>query len=86
MSRNNTQREGVIEQAKMDIMSLEMDNLYDHISKEQLKQVLDKYFKDVPSVEELPNGDDLFNLKLTTLDEYGNNTINVYEIYNGKIE
>ena len=48
-----------------------------------MKSVLDTYFKNVPT--ELPDGESLSNLELTTLDKYGTYQIKVSEIYNGSL-
>lgn len=80
-----TERASVIEQARTDVLGYQAENKGGYLEKAQLKSVLDTYFKDVPAVEELPDGDELMNLPLTTLDKYGINTIKVSEIYNGKI-
>ena len=85
-ARDETDKYNVIEQAKIEIFGLTLDNLDDSITKAQLKEVLDKYFDEVPSVEELPSGDELLNLKLTTKEAYGKDTIAINEIYTGVIK
>lgn len=84
-ARTNTERESIIEQAKIDVLAYQTDNQSGKIGKDQLKNVLDTYFKDVPTEEDLPDGEDLLNLELTTLDRFGTYTIKVFEIYNGDI-
>ena len=74
-------RASVIEQAKTDILAYQVENKGGNIDKEQLKSVLDSYFKEVPEVEELPDGEALLNQKFTTLEKYGTHQIAVSEIY-----
>lgn len=85
-ARDETDKYNVIEQAKIEILGLTLDNLEDSITKAQLKEVLDKYFDEVPLVEDLPSGDELLNLKLTTKEAYGKDTIAINEIYTGVIK
>ena len=68
----------------MDILDYQVQNQSRDIEKSQLKTILDTYFKDVPT--ELPEGDELLNLQLTTLDIYGTHTVKVAEIYNGNLK
>lgn len=84
-AKKNTEREGIIEQARTDVLGYQAENKGGNLEKSQLKSVLDTYFKDVPTVEALPDGDELLNLPLTTLEKYGTHTIKVSEIYNGKL-
>ncbi|MBR3163235.1 MAG: hypothetical protein IKF17_03965 [Clostridia bacterium] len=82
-AKNETGRASVIEQARTDILGYQADNRGGYLEKTQLKAVLDIYFKDVPT--ELPNGEELSNLELITLDKYGTHKIKVSEIYNGSV-
>ena len=82
-AKNISERESVIEQAKTDVLSYQVENKSGNLSKTQLKSVLEKYFKDVP--ENLPEGDELLKLQLTTLDKYGKHTIKVSDIFIGNI-
>lgn len=85
-AKEQTERASVIEQAKTDVLGYQAENKGGNIYKSQLKSVLDTYFKDVPTIEELPDGDDLLDLPLTTLDKYGTHIIKVSEIYSGSIK
>jgi len=84
-AKTNTERTTVIELAQTDVLGYQAENRSGNITKSQLKAVLDTYFKDVPTESELPDGDNLLNLELDTLDKYGKHTITVGEIYNGTI-
>ena len=84
-AKTRTERQSIIEQARTDILGYQVENKGGDLEKSQLKSVLDKYFNNVPTVEELPEGEELLNLELTTLDKYGTHAIKVSEIYNGNI-
>ena len=68
----------------MDVLNYQVENKDGDLEKSQLKTILDTYFKNVPT--ELPEGDELLNLQLTTLDIYGTHTVKVAEIYNGNLK
>ena len=82
-SKTNTERQSVVEQARMDVLGYQVENKSGEIKKSQLKNVLDKYFIEVPN--ELPDGDNLFKLELDTQDKYGNYKIKVSELFDGII-
>lgn len=82
-AKTRTERQNIVEQARTDVLGYQTENQGGDIDKSQLKSVLDTYFKDVPT--ELPDGDALKNLQLTTLDKYGTYQIKVSEIYAGNI-
>ena len=84
-AKTRTERQSIIEQARTDILGYQVENKGGDLEKSQLKSVLDKYFNNVPTVEELPDGEELLNLPLTTLEDYGTHTIKVSEIYDGNI-
>ncbi len=85
-AKTKAERQSVVEQARTDVLGYKVENKGVDLDKSQLKTVLDTYFKDVPTLEELPDGEDLLNLELTTLDKYGTYSIKVSEIYNGESE
>ncbi len=78
-AKEQTERTQIIEQAKLDILKKQTDNVSAELEKSEIKDVLDIYFKEVP---------DNFtsDTVLTTKEEYGNYEITVSEIYGGKIE
>ena len=84
-AKKRTERQSIVEQARTDVLGYQAENKGGDLEKSQLKSVLDTYFKDVPAVEELPDGQDLLNREFTTLDKYGTHQIKVSEIYNGNI-
>ena len=77
-----TDRAEIIEESKTEIAGYQTENLDNRISKSQLKEVLDKYFKEVPDIVEW--NEDLKGMKLNTKEEYGVYEIAVSEIYNGE--
>ncbi len=74
-----TEKANLIEQVQMDILEKQTENQDGSISKEDFKEILEKYFDNVP--EELP--DDLTGLELIAKEEYGGQTIEIAEIWNG---
>ncbi len=74
-----TQISELIERAQTDIL-IEQARNGGNITKDKLKEILDKYFKDVPD----PLPDDLTGLTLAAKDEYGGYTdIPLSDIYDG---
>lgn len=77
-AKEKTERAEIIERAQTDILGKQAENNGD-ITKNQLKTILEKYFKDVPEVL----SDDLSDLELTAKDEYGGHKIKVSDIWSG---
>ncbi len=75
-----TEKASVIEQAKTDIIDRQIENQNGSITKADLKEILGKYF-DLDSNTEIP--DDLTGFELKTKEEYGGQTIEISDIYNG---
>ena len=69
----------VKEMAQTDILAKQTEN-EGNVSKEEFVEILNKYFNDVPTANDLP--EDLSTLILTTKEEYGSHDINVSEIWN----
>ena len=59
-----TDRAEIIEESKTEIAGYQTENLDNRISKSQLKEILDKYFKEVPEIAEW--NEDLEEIKLNT--------------------
>ena len=78
-AKQETEKAQIIEQAKIDILGKQADNTSAELEKNEIKEVLDIYFKEVPE-------DFTSDTVLTTKEEYGNYEITVSEIYGGKIE
>lgn len=78
-AKEKTERAEVIENAKLDITAMQIDK-EGKLTTGDLKEVLDKYFKDVP--EEITE-EDIATLELTTKDE--KYEIKLSEVYNGKL-
>ena len=78
-SKTQTQIAEIKELAKTDILGIQAENESGDITKDQLKEVLEKYFKEVP--EELP--DDITGLELPAKEEHGGHIIKVSDIWNG---
>ena len=74
-SKNKSERQEIIESAKSQISDTVVENVGTDITRSQLKEILDKYFENVPD-------DYTLDTELTTKSEYGNYVIKVSEIYN----
>ena len=78
-----TQRAQIIEQARIDIFDKQSMNKKSEISMEQLKEVLNKYFENVPEDIDITKVD---TIMLNSNKKYGEiQNIALSEIYNGKI-
>ena len=77
-AREQTEIAEVKELARTDVMGVQTEN-NGKITQTQFKQILNKYFDEVP--ESLP--EDLSSLILTTKKEYGEHEINISDIWNG---
>ena len=76
-----TEIAGIVEEIKLAILEKQMENL-GSLTSEDLKEVLDKYFSDVPKT--LPEDEtELAELELTTID--GKHTIKVGDIWQGSL-
>ena len=78
-AKKGTERSQVIEQAQIDILGKQADNSSGELKRNDIKEVLDKYVKDVQD-------DFTSDTVLTTKEEYGNYKIPVSEIYDGEIK
>ena len=83
-AKEETEKARVVEEAKTDILGKQAENEGSEISESDLKEVLGKYFTDVP--EELPEGEALGEYELTAKEEYGGYKIKVGEIWRGELE
>ena len=77
-----TSRASVVEQARTDILGYQAENKGTDLQKSQLQTVLEKYFKEVPDLENMSDTE-ILNKELETIAEYGTHTITVKEIFNG---
>ncbi len=73
-SKNKSERQEIIESAKSQISDTVVENVGTDITRSQLKEILDKYFENVPD-------DYTLDTELTTKSEYGDYVIKVSEIY-----
>ena len=78
-AKEETEIAQVKEMAQTDILAKQTE-IEGNISKEEFVEILNKYFNDVPTEEELP--EDLSTMILTTKEEYGSHDINISEIWN----
>ena len=78
-AKEKTEIASIKEQMSLDIYEKQLEPPLGSITEEQLIEILNKYFKDVP--ETLP--EDLSTLTLTTKAEYGNYSIKVSDVYSG---
>ena len=80
-AKEQTEIADVKERVQIDILGVQEENQSGDITKGQLVGILEKYFNNVPTAEELP--DDLSELDLTTKEEYGSHIIKISDIWNG---
>lgn len=80
-AKEQTEIADTIERARVDILGVQAENESEDITKAQLVEILEKYFKEVPTAEKLP--EDLTTLTLKTKTEYGSHDIKVSDIWNG---
>ena len=78
-SKAETEKASVIEQARLDIIGKQTEENGTTIYKEDIKEILDKYFEGVPD-------DFTLETELKTKPEYGDNQIKVSEIYNEELK
>ncbi len=78
-AKTATEIANIKERVQTDILGVQAENKNGDITKGQLVGILEKYFNDVPTAEELP--DDLSELELTTKKEYGSHTIKISDIW-----
>ena len=78
-AKEETEKAQVIEQAQIDILGKQADNSSGELERNDIKEVLDKYFKEVPD-------DFTSDTVLETNEEYGKHEIAVSEIYDGEIK
>ena len=83
-AKTNTERQSIIEQARIDVLGYQAENKGGDLDKTQLKSVLDTYFKSVPDLSDMSDAE-IKEKQLETLPKYGIHTITVSEIYNGNI-
>ena len=79
-AEEETEKADVKEKTQMDIMEKELEN-EGNISKGDFVTILNQYFDDVPTEENLP--EDLNDLTLTSKEEYGGHEMNIGDIWNG---
>ena len=78
-AKAETEKASVIEQARLDIIEKQTEGKGTTIYKEDIKEILDKYFEGVPD-------DFTLETELKTKPEYGDNQIKVSEIYNEELK
>lgn len=81
IAKENTEREEIVEKAKIDVLNEITGNKGNDLQESQLKSVLENYFIKSEIPEELPS--DLSTVELTTQNQ--KYKIKVSEIYNGKL-
>ena len=75
-------RAEIIESARLDILGFKAENKGGDLYKNQLKSILDTYFKEVPDLTDMSDKE-ILNTKLETLAKYGIHNITVKEIFDG---
>ena len=85
-AKDKTQIEDVKEQARLDILAEKMENGGGNLSDTKLKEILDKYFENVPETDELEGKlKDVNGFKLNSKPEYGGQEVDIGEIYDGDL-
>lgn len=79
-AKEQTEIADTIERARVDILGAQAENKSGNITKKQFVEILNDYFNNVPTAEELP--EDLTTLTLTTKAEYGSHDIKISDIWN----
>lgn len=80
-AKEATEKASLIEQAQTDLLGKQAENSSGNVTSEALKEVLDKYFSDVPGTDEITVETDI-----TAKEEYGNYKMKVSDIYDGEIK
>ena len=80
-AKEATEKASLIEQAQTDLLGKQAENSSGNVTSEALKEVLDKYFSDVPGADEITVETDI-----TAKEEYGNYKMKVSDIYDGEIK
>lgn len=76
--KNGTGLAELKERVQTEILAAQTENKGEYITKEQLKQILETYFKDVPK-------EITVDLELIAKEEYGGYKVKIADIYKGKI-
>lgn len=80
-AKEQTEKASLIEQAQTDLLGKQAENSSGNVTSEALKEVLDKYFSDVPGADEIT-----VETEITAKEEYGNYKMQVSDIYDGEIK
>lgn len=80
-AKEETEKASLIEQAQTDLLGKQAENSSGNVTSEALKEVLDKYFSDVPGADEIT-----VETEITAKEEYGNYKMKVSDIYDGEIK
>lgn len=78
---SSAERASLIERVQTDIAAQKLKNKSSNISRSTLKDILDKYFDNVPSGKDLKK-----DTELIAKDEYGGSKVGLPEIYGGTLE
>ena len=78
-AKEKMQRANVIEQAQVEVIGKQTENQKRNLNRKELKEILDKYFENVPE-------DYILETELEAKEEYGTSKIKVSEIYKGNLE
>ena len=80
-AKEATEKASLIEQAQTDLLGKQVENSSGNVTSEALKEVLDKYFSDVPEADEIT-----VETPITSKEEYGKYKMQVSDIYDGEIK
>lgn len=75
----------MLEKIQMDILESQAENKGGTVTKVKLKEILDKYFSNVPDIDDFPDETLTSQIKLKATKEYGEYEINLSDIYKGDL-
>lgn len=80
-AKEETEKGNIIELAKTDLIGEQVKSKSGEVTGDMLKEVLDKYFGDVPNAEDIT-----LDTPITAKEEYGSYKMKVSDIYDGEIK
>ena len=84
-AQRDVKKADLIEKAQQDILGYVRNSRDGDITSEQLKEVLEKYFKNVPEEDELQEKLKEKDFKLKSKPEYGGQDVEIADIYDGDL-
>lgn len=84
-AKEETEKAELLEKIQMDILENQVENNGGTVTKVKLKEILDKYFSNVPDIDDFPDETLTSQIKLKATKEYGEYEINLSDIYKGNL-